>query len=236
MTRASRSGAHDRGMTLIEVMVGVTILAIVIALVYGAFSQTARTKERVETDLDREHEIRAGLDRVVRDLSMAYTSIQINPDTSLQPMLTGFVLKQDGNGSRIDFNSFSHRRLRRDAHEADQCEIGYFVTNHPDDSSRDVLARREQAPIDDKPDEGGSSQILIEDVKSFELSVLDPQTLEWLETWDTIQGAMQPNRLPLQVKIVLTVPNRRQNARDLTYGTRVTLPMQFALNHAVYRQ
>lgn len=236
MTRAHTQRERRTGMTLIEVMVAVAILATVVALVYGAFSQTARTKERVERALDREHEIRAGLDRVVRDLSMAYTSVQINPDQSLQPMMTAFILKQDGSGSRLDFNSFAHRRMRRDAHESDQTEIGYFVTNHPTDNGRDVLARRAQAPIDHLPDEGGSAQILIDDVTSFSLSVLDPQTLEWQETWDTVQGAMQPNRLPLQVKILLTVPNPRGNGRDLTYGTRVTLPMQFALNHAVYRQ
>jgi len=223
------------GMTLIEVMVALAILGGVVTMLYSAFSQTSRHKKRIEGDLDREHEIRTGLDRVVRDLSMAYTSIQINPDTSLQPMLTAFIVKQDGNGSRIDFNSFSHRRLRRDAHEADQCEIGYFVTRHPDGGGREVLARREQAPIDDDPETGGSSQIIIDDVTSFSLSVLDPQSYEWTESWDTTQGAMQPNRLPLQVKITLTVPNPRGNGKDLTYGTRVALPMQFAINHAVYK-
>lgn len=233
MTRAPQ--LRQSGMTLIEIMVALAILGTVVALVYGAFSQTSRHKVRVEHDLDRDHEIRAGLDHVVRDLAMAYTSIQINNDTSLQPMLTAFIVKQDGKGSRIDFNSFSHRRLRRDAHESDQTEIGYFVARHPDDSSREVLARRQQAPIDDDPETGGSSQILIDDVTSFSLSVLDPISLEWTETWDTTQGAMQPNRLPLQVKITLTVPNPRSNGKDLTYGTRVALPMQFAINHAVYK-
>jgi general secretion pathway protein J len=222
-------------MTLIEIMVALAILGTVVALLYGAFSTTSRQKIRVEHDLDRDHEIRAGLEHVVRDLSMAYTSVQINPDTSLQPMLTAFIVKPDGNGSRINFNSFSHRRLRRDAHESDQAEIGYFVTRNPDGSGHDVLARREQAPIDNDPEGGGSSQILIDDVSSFSLSVLDPQTLEWTERWDTFQGAMQPNRLPLQVKVTLTVPNPRGNGRDVTYGTRVALPMQFAINHAVYR-
>ena len=227
--------AARAGMTLIEIMVAMAILSAVVTLVYGAFSQTAKHKTRIEEDLRRDHEIRSGLQRVVRDLAMAYTSVQVNPDITLQPMRTAFLLKQDGNGSRIDFNSFSHRRLRRDAHEADQCEISYFVTRSPSDPSQDVLARREQAPIDDDPEAGGASQILIENVVSFAVEVLDPLTMEWTETWDTVQGAMQPNRLPLQAKITLTVPNPRGNRKDLTYATRVSLPMQFAVNHAVYK-
>ena len=34
-------------------------------------------------------------------------------------------------------------------------------------------------------------------------------TGEWLSTWDTTQAAMQPNRLPSQVFIKVTVPNVR---------------------------
>lgn len=236
MMRPSHLRSRGAGMTLIEIMIAMAILGTIVALVWGAFSQTARHKQRLETDLDREHEIRAGLERIVRDLSMAYTSVQVNPDTSLQPMITAFILKQDGGGSRIDFNSFSHRRLRRDAHESDQTEIGYFVTNDPETPGEDVLARRSQAPIDHDPEEGGLAQILVHNVKSLSLSVLDPQTLEWQETWDTIGGAMQPNRLPLQVRVTLTVPHPRGTGRDLVYGTRVSMPMQFAINHAVYPQ
>lgn len=235
MRRLTPPNRRRAGMTLIEIMIALAILGTIVTLVYGAFSQTAKHKERVERDLNRDHEIRSGLNRVVRDLQMAYTSVQVNPDQSLQPMKTAFILKQDGSGSRIDFNSFSHRRLRRDAHEADQCEIGYFVTRNPNDASRSVLARREQAPIDDDPESGGVSQVLVDDVASFAIEVLDPVTLEWQETWDTVQGAGQPNRLPLQARITLTVPNPRNNGRDLTYGTRVSMPMQFAINHAVYK-
>lgn len=222
-------------MTLIEVTIAMAILGTIVALVYGAFSATSRHKTRVEGDLERDHEIRNGLDRIARDLQMAYTSIQINPDQSLQPMLTAFIVKQDGSGSRIDFNSFSHQRLRRDAHESDQCELSYFVTRDPNEPSQEVLARREQAPIDNDPETGGVSQILIRNVTSFALELFDPQTKEWTETWDTTQAAMQTNRLPLQVRITLTVPNPRGKDRELVYGTRVSLPMQFAINHAVYK-
>jgi general secretion pathway protein J len=230
MTRRS-----SQGVTLIEVIVATAILAIVSTLLYSGFAQTARNKKLIESEAARHHEIRMGLERVARELSMAFVSAQPNPNEALQVVKTGFVAKEEGGGSRIDFTSFSHQRLYRDAHESDQNELGYFLTDDPDDRSKKALARREQRRIDDDPLEGGTAQVLIHDVKSFELSFLEPLTTEWLTTWDTTQAAMQPNRLPTQVKIVLTVPNVRGRGPEQTFVTRASLPLQYALNHATYR-
>jgi len=225
-----------RGITLIEVMVAMTIIAIVSTLLYTGFTQTARNKRRVEGEVARYHEIRMGMERMVRELSMAYVSAQINPSPALQVMNTAFIAAESGKGSRIDFTSFSHQRLYRDAHESDQNELSYYLTDDPDDASQDVLARREQQRIDDDPRDGGQAQVLITNVTGFELSFLDPQTGEWVTTWDTTQAAMQPNRLPSQVFLKITVPNVRGNGKDQTFGTRASLPMQFALNHSIYRR
>jgi general secretion pathway protein J len=221
------------GVTLLEVMVATVIIGIVSTLLYTGFSQTAANKRRIEQGLDREHEVRMGLERMVRELSMAYVSIHRNPSPALQTSLTCFIGSDEGGGSRIDFTSFSHRRLYRDAHESDQNELSYLLTSEPDGSSQTVLARREQHRVDDDPQEGGRTQVLIADVAGFELSYLDPLTGEWLSTWDSNQPAMQPNRLPTQVKILVTVEDER--GRERVYGTRASLPMVFALNHAMYK-
>ncbi|MDH5673460.1 MAG: prepilin-type N-terminal cleavage/methylation domain-containing protein [Myxococcales bacterium] len=231
----SRRTRQRRGITLIEVMVAMAILAIVATLMYTGFAQTARNKRRIEHEVDRHHEIRLGLERIARELSMAYMSDQLNPSPALQVVQTGFVGKEGGHGSRVDFTSFSHRRLYRDAHESDQNELSYFLTDHPEDSSRTVLARREQRRIDDDFRKGGSSQILIEDVESFELSYLDPLSGEWTGSWDSTQAAMQFNRLPSQVRIVIEVPNVRGKGPDEKFGTRAWIPLRFALNHATYQ-
>lgn len=224
------------GVTLIEVMVAMAILAIVATLLYTGFAQTASNKKRIESEQARNHEVRMGLERIVRELQMAFVSAQVNPVPSLIVVKTAFIGKDQMGGSRIDFTSFSHQRLYRDAHESDQNELSYFLTDDPDFPGKDALVRREQNRIDDDPQTGGTAQVLIHDVERFELSYLDPQTGEWLSTWDTTQGAMQPNRLPSQVKITLTVPNIRGDGPPLTVATRAPIPLQFALNHATYRR
>jgi general secretion pathway protein J len=105
----------------------------------------------------------------------------------------------------------------------------------PKQPAKKVLARREQRRIDDDPKKGGQTQILIENVKSFKLSFLDPLTTEWVTTWDTMQAGMQPNRLPSQAKITITVPNIQGRGSDQTFGTRTFFPATYALNFALYK-
>jgi hypothetical protein len=98
------------------------------------------------------------------------------------------------------------------------------------------LARREQRRIDDDPETGGQSQVLISDVKSFELSFFDPTTQQWVSTWDTTQGGTgQPNRLPTQAKVLVTVDNLRGRGGEQTFGTRTWLPINYALNFTLYK-
>lgn len=239
MTARSPQQLHarssQRGMSLIEIMVAMTILAIISTLLYEGFVQTSRNKQRVEHDLDRAHEIRLGIERVANELSMAYVSAHQNPSDQLRPMVTAFIAKDAMNGSRVDFASFSHVRLYRNAHESDQNELSFFVANDPHNNGERVLARREQRRIDDDPEKGGQSQVLIENIKSFELSFYDDATQQWVSTWDTTQSAGQQNRLPKQAKIFVTVENLSGSGPDQTFGTRTWLPITYALNFTIYK-
>jgi general secretion pathway protein J len=218
-------------MTLIEVMIAMVIFASVSVLVYGGFSQTSRAKQKLEGQLNRYHELSMALERMVRELSMAYLSMNYNPLASLQSMRTVFMGKDSGFGDRIDFTSVSHTRMFRDAKESDQNELSYFVTDNPNGDGK-VLARRMSPRIDDKPQEGGRVEILLEDVLEFDLQYLDPVNWEWQSNWDSMSGAGQTNRLPAQVKISLTVPGISNPRAKETFGTRAVLPINWAINHA----
>jgi general secretion pathway protein J len=223
-----------RGFTLLEVILAVTVLAIVGTMVYGGFSQTALNKARIEEDIDHSRIVHMALERMARELTMAFVSTHTNPSLDLRVVETAFVGKDNGDDDRIDFTSFSHRRLYRNAPESDQNEISYFVTEHPDDRDVQVLARREQNRIDEDPRRGGKSQILVENVEEFNLEYFDPLLSDWVQTWDTEDVLAQPNRLPTQVRIRLSVKDPRHPGGTLTFGTRVTIPLTYALNHASY--
>lgn len=222
------------GFTLVEALVAIAVFSIVATIVFGGLSQTMRNREHVEAQTDRSHVIRVAMERMVREISSAYVSIHVNPNPQLVAVRTGFHGRREGRGSRLDFTSFSHRRLYRDAHESDQNEIGYFVANFRDEEGEEhhALVRREQNRIDDDFERGGPTQVLVEDVEEFELTYLDPLSLEWRDRWDASGGEM--NRLPAQVKIRLVVPAAHDPREEEVYTTRAMVPIQWALNHAVY--
>ncbi|MCA9580239.1 MAG: prepilin-type N-terminal cleavage/methylation domain-containing protein [Myxococcales bacterium] len=229
MTRKKR-----QAMTLIEVMVAMAIVAIVATLLWAGFSQTLHNKKRVEEVADRFHAIRMALDRIQRELSMSFVSAHVNANSQLATVKTAFVGKDHSGSDRIDFTSFGHRRLFRNARESDQNEISYFLAPDPENRSKKVLARREQNRIDDDPRKGGKVQVLLSDVLAFNLEYLDPQSHEWLREWDTTQITGQPNRLPSQVKITVTIPDILDPSDERTFGTRAAVPITWALNHAAY--
>lgn len=235
MTHALRNRPRRRaeGLTLVEILVAMAILAMVSLMVYGAFDQTFRNKRIVEEAQDRNHVVRLALTRMARELSMAYVSVQVNPNLGLVTTRTAFVGSGFSGSSRLDFTAFAHQRLYADAHESDQCEISYFVGRDRDRAGVKNLLRRTQRRIDDDPRRGGLVQILVDNVRELTLHYLDPQTWEWAEEWDTTQAAGQSNRLPAQVKIVLLAEDERGEARR--YATSASISMRLALNHATYR-
>lgn len=223
-----------QGFTLIEVMVATAILSLVASIVWAGFAQTARNKESVERINDRYHAIRMSMDRMQRELSMAFVSAQRNLASPVPTPLTAFIAQDHSGSDRIDFASFAHRRLFRNAPESDQCELGYFLVNDPSNRGTKALARREQNRIDEEPEKGGRVDILLEDVRALDFEFLDPSSGEWVETWDTTQAMGQAARLPTQVKIRITVPDLREPSRDKVFGTRAVLPVTWGLNHASY--
>ncbi len=222
------------GITLVEAMVSIAILAIISTLIWQAFSQTSRNKRMVEGESDRYHVIRMAMERMTREISMAFVSDHLNPDMSLQAVKTCFVGTDRGNGDRLDFTSFSHQRLFRDAHESDQNELSYFLTRDPEDRELKVLARREQNRIDDHPREGGRVQIMVDDVLDFQLEFYDDRSNQWRREWDAEITGADRNRLPYQVKIILTVPDIRDRRKEMVFASRVDIPIIWGLNHASY--
>lgn len=220
-----------RGFTLIELVIAMSILALISMLLFSAFSGMRTSKESVERINDRYREGRLAMARINRDLSAAYLSKNMPLDLSLLAIKTAFIGKSGSPADRLDFNSFSHRRIDRDAHESDQCEVGYFGSRDPKKSGVTDLARRVSAHPDLEPDKGGRVDVLATDIDLFDLSYLDAQTGEWTDTWDSTQGAGQPDRLPLQVRVILVLNNgaRKEASRGretIKLVAKIPIPIQ----------
>ncbi|NUP06137.1 MAG: prepilin-type N-terminal cleavage/methylation domain-containing protein [Polyangiaceae bacterium] len=230
-----RSNRSRRGITLIEVLVALAVLALVASLVYGAFDAMSRTRTGVEGASERYHQGRSAVSRMSREIQSAFLSMHRplqNP--GLQVSQTIFKGTDGGTtGDRLDFTSFSHRRLGFGSHESDQNELSYFITSG--NRARTAkggnvdtldLARREATIIDMEPTTGGVSQILAEDVVEFDLQYMDGTTGDWLDHWDS--SAEQFERLPRYVRIELAIA-RNVPGVPYRFVTKVPIAMRAPL-------
>lgn len=224
--------ARARGVTLLEVMVSVGILALVGSLIYGAFDGMAKSRTSIAAINDRYHQGRQALSRMSRELESAFVSKHVPLQLNSAVRQTAFVGKKSRPADRVDFTAFAHRRLGSDVHESDQCEVGYFGANDPERSGKIDLVRREQRTIDLEPTKGGVVQVMVDDIESFEIRYLDPTTAQWMDTWDSTQLVGQMGRLPSQVKLTLILKGGNYSA-PIKLMTRAPIAMQSPIDFAV---
>jgi general secretion pathway protein J len=225
MKRMQNARASRRGLTLVEVLVALAILAMIGVLLYGAFDSMSHAQRAEGIRGERAREGRSAVLRMSRELSSAYLSLHVPQNLSLLTRTTAFVGQNGGHYDRLDFAAFAHRRVEADSKESDQAEVGYFVVPDPDKPEKMDLVRREQTPIDTDPKRGGIVNVLAENVESFDMRYLDATTGQWLETWDTTQTSGQLLRLPLEVRIILVLKDVPSGVEPM-YTTKVTLPIQ----------
>jgi general secretion pathway protein J len=209
-------------MTLIEIMVATTILAMVSAMIWVSFDQGARVTRDVESSQARYHEAQVAMSVIARDLASAFLSKHVNPS---DPVAEYVFRGQDRSPvDRLDFVAFSHRRTVRDSHESDQAEIGYYGAPDRDELGVTNLIRRVSPIIDDEPERGGRRLVLARDIIELDVTYYDREREQWLDEWDTTEATTgQPDRLPDQVRILLTLREGEENSLTLTTQTPIHL-------------
>lgn len=217
-----------RGFTLLEVLVSIGIVSLISTLIYGAFYGMSRSAQSAEHINDRYHQGRTAIERMARELSSAFISAHERFTGLQQVRTTAFVGVDERPAARVDFTSFSHRRLRRDAHESDQNELSYFGAVDRSTGNLD-LVRRESRYIDHEPTRGGVVQVMVENIESLQISYLDPISNEWVERWDSTQPAAQIGRLPSQVWIRLWIADG-PGGTPVKFETKAAIPMTLPLN------
>jgi len=239
MSRALRQGRASRGFTLVELLVAIVVLSLISVLIYSAFSSMKRSREGIERVDDRYREGRLAMARMTRELQSAYISLHAPINTALLVQRTAFIGSTGTPADRLDFASFSNRRIDRNSHISDQCELSYFGSPNPDLSGVTDLARRVSTTLDLDPKHGGRVEVLATDIDLFDLQYLDPLSGNWLDTWDTTQTVTgQPARLPVQVRILLVLNGGARaggagGQGSIRLVTKVSLPIENGLNFAV---
>lgn len=196
-----RTARTRAGFTLLEVLVAVAVLAMITAMVWYSINQTFLAMDIVRADADTIRQARQVSSRVPHELSAAFLPMNLSPTSNVK---YEFVAEDEGDTDRVRFATIAHTKLYQDVNESDQSEVEYFCETNPKKSGTYRLFRREDPVIDDRPDEGGVTLLVAEDVKEFELSYYDSNRDEWIDDWDTTRTD-QSNRLPYAMRLTLTL-------------------------------
>jgi hypothetical protein len=172
---------------------------------------------------------RLAMDRILRDVQMAYLSKNIVPGTEPTPR-TFFDGARKTDIDELRFTYFGHQRLYADSKEADTAAVGYFGQRDRAEPRKISLWRKETRRIqaerfDNIP---GETEVICDDVVRLELSYYHPDRKEWLENWRTAQADGFPDRLPSRVRVKLVLHDDR--GQDLAFASEVRIAMFQALD------
>ncbi|MBI2082785.1 MAG: prepilin-type N-terminal cleavage/methylation domain-containing protein [Deltaproteobacteria bacterium] len=200
---------NQRGFTLIEVLIAITLLAIISLLVWQAAGTTFASKERFDTRYEIFQSAGLSLQQMTKELESAY--LYSTPDflgrsgAGEQRVKTVFIGSDEGDQDSLTFTTLTHVRYLKDSKESDQAEVSYFL--EPDEESEQelwVLKKREQSPPDADSKEGGRTSILFKGISELNFRYFDSVKGEFVESWDS-SSLDNINKLPRAVEILLIV-------------------------------
>jgi general secretion pathway protein J len=226
MTRVSRS--RQAGLTLLEVMLAIAILAVMMTLAWKTIANTSDTKKVFEAYEERNHELRMALSRVVRDFEHAYLSS--NEDRNAAHPRTMFIAKSSMRLPEIRFSTLDHGVLWADANESEQTVISYVPHDNPDHPGAVDWIRREQRRMSNEPPESEPADydVLVHDIAAVKLQFWNWKNNDWQDTWDTTQADGQKGWLPSRVRITVTV--KGPDDKDVKLSSQARIWMQEVLN------
>ena len=210
---------HEKGFTLIEILITIFISSIVLGVLYTSFFQIINSRDKVEYQLEMLHESRVIFNRLRKDLANAFPRGDVVPgsQTDRYPYFTGTVI---GDNNELTFSSLA-KDPSPETRESDQVQVSYYLIEI---QGTDLYALvRSENPWFGNPD-GGIAYPISERVVSFRLNFiteeyLNAQNPEPIREWSaSVLGAY-----PKAVEVAVTL--RDDEGNDVTFDSMIFIPV-----------
>lgn len=211
------------GFTLFEVLVTLAILAVVFSILYMTFHQSMRVMAETEERAEVFHQGRLILERMARDMTGIFISLQNPPVPSFRYGVVGRSTREGKNfRDRLDFTALAAPYFSPGEGRRELREVGYFLDHHPGGKGL-TLFRRQDPALDGDLLQGGLSMAICDGVRSLSFSYFDGQRRE-VKEWNSLEGA-QKNKIPIRIGILLTIDDSQGRAHE--FRTQVYIPLAF---------
>jgi len=226
-----------RGFTLLEIMIAVTILAIIMVTVYGVVARALYAKNHSEERADLYASGREAVLRVADELEGA-----LPPTAGRNIGFVGIPGTDRVPTDSVQFDIVTHRLYGAAETRGGRALVSYSLDPVKDTPNLFALRRQEQLltepiPEDvngdtaDNPDAAPpapavSAAYVLDQVAGLRFRYLNPQTGEWVDSWDTTvqpAPAQPPVGLPGAVEVTLFLADNEGGVHD--FGTIVDIPL-----------
>ncbi len=251
----------NTGFTLIEVILAITILSTLTVLTTQALSRALKAKVKIQSEVDDVSALRDTMRMIRTDLNLAYhhrdfekelldlvnkppgpaPGVPATPPRAIAPAVPRENKRYDpathfvGTENQIDFITMNNGRTTTNAQQADFIEVGYTLKGcrnltDPTKSSQ-CLFRRTQLVVDEEVNEGGTENVLLENISEFKVRYIGEGKQDWVSTWNTKNSsdAATRSRFPQIVEVSLAI-ERDVDKKKRTYSIQYAVPIHFPNN------
>ena len=204
-----RFNRPESGVTLIDLIIALTIMAMVLTAVYSVFAFQQKAVRAAAENRDVYGQGLVILDRLCRDLSGTWL-----PESAVRD---GSPIQYRFEGEVDSLNFASTSVLSVSEAQGDQIvEIGYRLVDNTDTAEdKYILYRRQDDSPDDDPENGGREFRMTSDLTSFEIIFRDQTNQETQSI-----SAVQKDALPLAVQIKMelsTIEGQTEAFQTMVY-------------------
>ena len=217
------------GFTLLEILLAMSIFAIVLSTLYTAYTGTFRNVDETESQADIYRMARIALERIAEDLESAYIPPwAVGPETEGEtkqaaPFVGETAQISDRSADTLLFLSRAHLVFDEEEVDTTVARISYDVRQSEEDEEIFLLYRSDTPGFEEGPEQGTGGLILCDGLHAVNFTYYDDEGRGY-DRWDSTNEEFK-DRLPVMVSIVLEFVDKRNPEAPLKFVSGVVLPM-----------